>query len=228
MGILADAVSIAAGVLIGSACRRTLKFKINQYFAIGIMIISLLGLVENVFTVSEGRLSGGDMVVVVFSLIAGSVVGDLLHLEERANEFGKGENANRNGFWDAVFLFGIGGLQIGGPILMAVSGDHSQLYLKALVDFPFALLTGAAYGKIAALSCVPVAAIQAVVALIAYFCGAFISETMLMSLCAVGFIILFFTGFNMISGGENKVKTTNMVPGVLFVIVFHIMKGWLV
>ena len=228
MGILADALAIAIGVLIGSCCKNKIKFKINQYFAIAIMTISLLGLIENMFTVSDGRLLGGDVMIVVFALIVGSVIGDLLRLEELANNFGKGENSRKNGVWDAIFLFGIGGLQIGGPILMAVEGDNSQLYLKAMVDFPFALLIGASYGKAPILSCIPVAAVQGIVAAIAYFAGGFISKTMLMSLCAVGFIILFFTGFNMLSGAEHKIKNTNMVPGVIFVILFHGLKGMIV
>ena len=225
MGILADALSISIGVLIGSCFRKKLKFKINQYFAIAVMIISLLGLIENVFTVSHDRILGSDIVVVVVSLIAGSMLGDWLRLEERMHNCEKGEKPGKNGFWESVFLFGIGGLQIAGPILMAVNGDNTQLYLKAIVDFPFALLMGAAYGKAPMLSCIPVAAIQGLVAVAAYFCGNFISQPMLMSLCAMGFIILFFTGFNMISNTQNKIKNTNMVPGVLFVIAFYVMKG---
>ena len=225
MGILVDALAISGGILLGSCYKNKLKFKINQYFAIAVMIISLLGLIENVFVVSEHRILGSDMIVVVLSMIIGSALGDFLRLEDRLNHFGKGASASKNGFLDAVFLFGIGGLQIGGPILMAVSGDNSQLYLKAMVDFPLALLTGAAYGKMAMLSCIPVAMIQGAVALAAYFCGPFISEAMLMSLCSIGFIILFFTGFNMISSESHKIKNTNMLPAVLFVILFYVMKG---
>ncbi len=224
MGILADAIAIAGGVLIGSCWKSKLKFKINQYFAIAVMVISLLGLIENIFTISNERLFSGNTVIVVFSLVVGAIVGDALRLEELANNFGKGESSAKNGFWDAVFLFGIGGLQIGGPILMAATGDNSQLYLKALVDFPLALLVGASYGKASMLSCIPVAIIQGVIALVAYFCGDFISEAMLMSLCAVGFILLFFTGFNMILGTENKIKSTNMMPSVIFVIIFQVIK----
>ena len=225
MRILADALSISIGILIGSFFRKKLKFRINQYFAIAVMMISLLGLIENVFTVSEDRLLGSDIVVVVVSLIAGSLLGDLLRLEERMHNFERGDSSAKKGFWEAVFLFGIGGLQISGPILMAVNGDNTQLYLKAIVDFPFALLIGAAYGRMAMLSFVPVAVIQGLVAAASYFFGNFISQSLLMSLCAMGFIILFFTGFNMIDTMENKIKNTNMVPGVLFVIAFYGLKG---
>lgn len=225
MGILADALSISLGILIGSCCKNKIKFKINQYFAIAIMMISLLGLIENIFTVSSDRLFSGDTIIVVLSFIVGAVVGDFLHIDEITNRFTKGNNTSPKGFLDAVFVFGIGGLQIGGPILLAVNGDNSQLYLKAMLDFPFALLIGASYGKIPMLSCIPVALLQGLIALAAYFFGGFISQSMIMSLCAVGFIILFFTGFNMISKSEYKIKNTNMVPSMIFVILFYILKA---
>ena len=228
LGVIIDALAISIGVFIGSFCKNKLKFKINQYFAIAVMIISLLGLIENVFMVSQERILGGDTIIVVFSLMIGAFIGDFIRIDDRIEKFLKGNNSKGNGFWDAVFLFGIGGLQIGGPILMAVNGDNSQLYLKAMVDFPLALLIGASYGRLPMLASIPVAGFQGIIALLAYLFGDVISQSMIMSLCAVGFIILFFTGFNMLSGVENKIKNTNMVPAMLIVIVFNIIKGVLV
>lgn len=225
MGIIADMLAIAVGILIGSLTRGRVKIKIDSYFAIAVMIISLLGFIENSFTVDAGRILGSDMMIVVFSLIIGSVIGDLLRLDERISNVGKGKSAMTNGVLDSIFLFGIGGLQISGPVLMAVTGDNSQLYLKAMIDFPLAMLTGASYGRRAAISALPVALIQVAVALVAHLLGDFISEGMLMSLCAIGFIILFFTGYNMMSSRDNRIKNTNMLPGVLIVILFHVIRG---
>jgi uncharacterized membrane protein YqgA involved in biofilm formation len=225
MGIIADAIAISLGILIGSFTRGRVKFKIDKYFAIAVMIISLLGFIENSFTVSEERILGSDMMIVVFSLIIGSALGDLLRLEDRIGDYGKGEASSKNGVLDALFLFGIGGLQISGPILLAATGDSSQLYLKSMIDFPLAILTGATYGRRAAIAALPVALIQVAVAVVAFILGDFISGGMLMSLCAIGFIILFFTGFNMISPAEGKIKNTNMLPAVIFVIIFHLFKG---
>ena len=94
-----------------------------------------------------------------------------------------------------------------------------------MVDFPLGLLIGANYGVIASLSSIPVAIIQIIIAVIAYFAGAFITQSLLMSLCSMGFIILFFTGYNMLTSSENKIKNTNMVPSVLLVIILHAIKG---
>ena len=178
--------------------------------------------------VSEDRLLSSNMLIVIFSLVIGSCIGDFFEIEDRISKLAKLKNNNQNGFLDAVFLFGIGGLQISGPILMAINGDNSQLYLKAMVDFPLGLLIGANYGKIASLSSIPVAILQGLIAVVAYFAGSFITQPMLMSLCSMGFIILFFTGYNMLTNAENKIKNTNMVPSVLLVIIFHVIKGLII
>ena len=225
MGILVNALSISISILIGSLCKNKLKFKINIYLAIAVIIISLLGFLENIFTIDGARLLSSNMLIVIFSLVLGSCLGDFLKIEDKIDSFVKLKGNSENGLLDAVFLFGIGGLQISGPVLMAVNGDNSQLFLKAMVDFPLGLLIGANYGKIASLSSIPVAFIQVVIATVSYFLGAFITQAMLMSLCSIGFIILFFTGYNMLSSTENKIKNTNMVPSVLLVIIFHAIKG---
>lgn len=228
MGILVNALSITISILIGGFCKNKLKFKINLYLAIAVMIISLLGFLENIFMISDGRLLSSNMLIVIFSLVIGSCLGDFLKIEDKINGLTKLNGNKQNGFLDAVFLFGIGGLQISGPILMAINGDNSQLYLKAMVDFPLGLLIGANYGKIASLSSIPVAILQCLIAIIAYFAGELISQSMLMSLCSVGFIILFFTGYNMLTKSENKIQNTNMVPSVLLVIIFHIIEGLII
>ncbi|MBR7111250.1 MAG: DUF554 family protein [Clostridia bacterium] len=228
MGIIVNALSIFLGVLLGGLYKNRLKFKISLYLAIAVIIISLLGFLENAIIVSDNRLLSANTLIIIFSLVIGSYVGDSLKLEEKINECIKRPDGKSNGFLDAFFLFGIGGLQISGPILMVLNGDNSQLFLKALIDFPLGLLIGANYGKVASLSFIPVAILQCIIAVIAHFLGGYISQEILMSLCSMGFVILFFTGYNMLSTSENKIKNINMVPSVFLVIIFHVIKGFVV
>ena len=224
MGILVNALSIFTSILIGSLCKNRLKFKINIYLSISIMIISLLGFLENIFVISQDRLLSSNMLIVIFSLILGSCLGDFFKIEDKINNFVKFSKNNQNGFLESVFLFGIGGLQISGPIIMAINMDNSQLYLKAMVDFPLGLLIGVNYGKTASLSFIPVALLQCFIATIAYLSEGIISQSMIMSLCSIGFVILFFTGYNMLVKTEQKIRNVNMVPSVLLVIIFHLIK----
>jgi uncharacterized membrane protein YqgA involved in biofilm formation len=150
MGILANALSISGGVLIGSRMKRSVSSATFDILGIGIMILSLVGFIEGIFNVSTGTLESTGLLAVVFSLILGSLIGDGLQLDKRITALCAPTRQDGRAVIEATLLFGIGGLQISGPILLALSHDNSQLLLKSMIDLPFALLFGATYGKKAA------------------------------------------------------------------------------
>lgn len=223
MGIIIDGLSISLGCLFGGLLSKRIKFKSGSALAIGVMIISLVGFLENLLSISEdGNIVGEHTVTVVIALVLGCVIGDKLRIEERISSLSGGKAPALNGFVDATLFFGIGGLQISGPILLALTNDSFQLILKAVIDLPFALMMGAAYGKRTAFSAIPVALIQAAIALLAGSAGDFVSDDLLRQLCSIGYVILFFTGYNMISGARNKVENINMLPSIMLIIIYNI------
>ena len=223
MGILVDAASIVIGGLIGGKFKQKITFQSNSAFAIGVMLISLVGFLEKLFLVSEGGISSDHIVVVVLALIGGCAIGDWLRLEERLSGLAGKHASSLSGIIDATLFFGIGGLQISGPILLALQRDSFQLYLKAVIDFPFALMMGATYGKRISVAAIPVAFLQVLIAIAAYFAAPFLGDDLLRQLCSLGYIILFFTGFNMVCGSANKIKNINMIPGIFIIILYHVI-----
>ena len=223
MGIIIDGLSISLGCFFGGLLSKRISLKSGSALAIGVMIISLVGFLENLLSISEdGKIVGEHTVTVVIALVLGCAIGDLLRIEEGISSLSGARSSSVNGFVDATLFFGIGGLQISGPILLALTNDSFQLILKAVIDLPFALMMGAAYGKRAAFSAIPVALMQAAIAILARLAGDFISDELLRQLCSIGYVILFFTGYNMISGTKNKVKNINMLPAILLIIIYNI------
>ena len=223
MGILTDALAIAFGGLFGSRLQSRSKSGDYRTLGIGIMIVSLVGFIENMYNVKGELIVSSNLVVVLLAYIAGSKLGELLHLEDRLSSLGRGQNAAFNAFIDATLFFGIGGLQISGPVALAIHGDNSQLLIKSFVDLPFAIAFGAAYGKITALSALPVAGLQLVIAVIAWLSASVFSQVLTMQLCAIGYILLFFSGFNLMTDGKYKINNINMLPGMLLVVLFNIL-----
>ncbi len=228
MGFIFDLLSILIGGLIGGIFSKRINIKDTSALAIGIMLISSVGLLENIMCISEEKIVGEHTVVVAIALVVGCAIGEALRLEDRLYSLPKTANAELNGFIDSVLFFGIGGLQISGPILYALEGDSFQLILKGIVDFPFALMLGAAYGKKVSLSAFPVVLMQVLIALLAALLGDFLSDNLLCQMCSLGYIILFFSGFNMICSQKSKIKNINMVPGMFLLIIYNIVKEVLV
>ncbi len=223
MGILINTVTIIFGGLFGSVFKSKLHFENTSIFGVCVILISTIGFIENIFGVSEKNLESTGLFVVVFALIIGWTFGEWLRVDDKLSTLAGSKNSYLNAFIDSTVFFGIGGLQICGPILLALEGDSSQLYLKSIIDFPFALMFGAIYGKAVMLSALPVAAIQVLIAIAAYLSDAYISDAMLGQLCSVGYIILFFSGFNLLCEKKHKIRNINMIPAILVIIIFNLI-----
>ncbi len=222
MGIITNAVSIIIGVLVGNIVKKKISVKKFAVFGISVSIISLVSFIENIFQVQNQALKGEHLYVLIFSLVGGYFIGDTLHLERLVDA--KSLKGKRNqAFSEASIFFIVGGLQISGPILLGVSANNSLLYLKSVIDFPFAIMFGTLYGKGSALSALPVALIQLVIAIISYLAGEIITEQMLAQLCSVGYVILFFSGINMLLDENKKISTVNMLPSIPVVIITNLV-----
>lgn len=225
MGIIVNALSITTGVFIGDRFKKRLVFKNFAILGIGIMIISIVGFFENIFDVREMSLKSSELLAVVFSLIAGTVLGDLFQLEQKINSLSSDKDFSA--VIDASIFFSVGGLQICGPIMLATAGDSSQLILKSMIDFPFALMFGMSYGKRVALSSFPVALCQIMVTGLAVLAKNFLDTSVIKQLCAMGYIILFFSGFNLLSEKNYRVNNVNMLAGILIILLYNvIIKLW--
>ena len=223
MGILANAFAISAGSILGCLFKKKIQFKSMEILGIGVMIVSIIGFFENALIISDAGIKGEHTVLIVLSLIAGTLIGECLHLEERVGSLTCNSKNRLNGVTDASLFFGIGGLQICGSIVLGVSGDSSQLYLKSMIDFPFSLMFGASYGKSSALASIPVALMQLLISVAAFFVGSLLSNGIVEQLCSVGYIILFFSGLNLLRDKEHKVSNINMIPAILIIIVYHLI-----
>ena len=222
MGILVNAVAIVVGSLVGLVAKKGLAVKKFAIFGVSVSIISLVSFIENVFMVKDQALKGEYLYVLIFSLVVGYFIGDGLKLDDKVN--GNPLKKMRNqAFSEASIFFIVGGLQISGPILLGVNGNSSLLYLKSAIDFPFAVMFCALYGKGTILSAIPVALIQLIIAVAAYFLGDIISAKMLSQLCSVGYVILFFSGMNMITDESRKISTVNMLPAIPIIIITNVI-----
>lgn len=225
MGILTNALTISLGGLLGSLFKKFSTENFIKMCGICLIIISSVGFLENVFAVEGITVTSDGLVLIVISLCIGYLIGTLLNLEKKTLKSNPTLNKQNSAFLDATMFFSIGGLQITGSILLAFSGDSSMLYLKSMVDLPFAIMLGSTLGRVVSLSAIPVALFQAIIFLISKLLGDFITPTFLKELCAISYAILFFSGYNLLVEDKNKFSSVNMLPSVLILILIEIVKN---
>ncbi len=223
MGILFNAIVITLGALLGSVIKINSLKKINALLGICVIIISAVGFVENIFKINQNVIEQSGLLIVIICIIVGYLIGELLKFDDKILKLSS--KKTDGSILNATLFFAVGGLEITGPILLAVNGDNSLLYYKCLVDFPFAILLGSTYGKKVGISAIFVALIQVIIFLISKLFGDIISVTLINQLCATGYVILFLSGFNLLVSEDKKIKTVNTLPAVLLIIIYNAIVG---
>ncbi len=228
-GTLVNCVAVIIGGLIGLLMKKGIKDSyaqsINKSLGIAVLIIGLNGVISNMFTVTEGKLSSsGELLLIVF-LVVGTFIGELLKLDDRFNSFcGKIDNKFKgggfaSGFINGTCLFCIGAMSVIGSLNDGLTGDSSVLFVKSALDFVNAVIFGATLGFGVVFVCIPMLIYQGGISLLAGSLSGLLQGELLTQMCMVGYSIIVAIGFNFFL--EKKFKTLNMVPAMFLPIVYH-------
>lgn len=228
IGVIINALSVAVGGIVGAVAGNKLspRFKedINMIFgacSMG-MGISAIVLMEN-------------MPAVIFAVIIGTAIGLAIHLGDKINavaggmqkvvsKFVKNKNTevSEEEFMATlvtiIVLFCASGTGIYGSIISGMTGDHSILIAKSILDLFTALIFACTLGMVVSVVAIP----QFVIFLLLFLCAGLIypatTPAMINDFKACGGFIMFATGFRMI-----KVKmfpTADMIPAMVIVMPF--------
>lgn len=225
IGVIINALSVAIGGIVGALVGHKLsgdfKTNINMIFGCCSMAmgISTIVLMQN-------------MPAVVFSVIIGTAIGLAFHLGEKINKAGAGmqriiskfvktdyskipEEEFMSTLITVIVLFCASGTGIYGAIVAGMSGDHSILIAKSILDLFTAMIFACTLGAVVSIIAIP----QFVIFLILFLCAGLIypltTPTMIADFKACGGFLMLATGFRMI-----KVKmfpTADMIPAMILV-----------
>ena len=196
-----------------------------------------------IFIGIKGALTSDKELVILLSLVIGTVIGTVIDIDGLLEKFGsfierkfvknkpqvqsgplpEGETSQKSiskGFVSTTLTCCVGALSIMGALNSGLTGGENQelLYTKAVLDFITAIVFSSAFGGIGAmLSAVPIFIYQGAIELGA----SAISDLLLGSIneiSATGSIIVIALGLNMV--GATKVKIANMLPAIFLPIIF--------
>lgn len=229
LGTVINVVAIVAGGLIGLIFSKVISDRYQETLmqAIGVCVIfvGISGAIQEMMTItSDGLESGGTMMIVV-SYAIGSLLGEWINLEQRFEQFGKWlkvktGNAKEKQFVDAFVTASltvcIGAMAIVGSIQDGLSGDHSTLALKAILDMVIICVMSASMGKGCIFAAIPVGVLQGAVTLLARAIQPVMTDAALSNLSMTGSILIFCVGINLL--WERKLKVANMLPSIVIAV----------
>ncbi len=116
----------------------------------------------------------------------------------------------------ATLLFCVGAMAVLGALQSGITGDHTTLYTKSLIDFISAILLASTYGVGVVLSAVGVFVYQGAITLLSGLLAPVMTAAAVAELSAVGSVLLVGLGLNL--AGAAKVRVMNMVPAIFIAI----------
>lgn len=221
LGTLANGLGIVVGTLLGSLCRNIPEsMKTTVMRAIG-LAIAVLGI--------QMGMKSEQFLLVILSLVIGTVAGEALKLEEKLSSIGSwieskvgsGQGSVAEGFVTATLIFVVGAMAIIGALDSGIRGNHDVLYTKAVMDGFISLLLSTTLGIGVIFSAIAVVLYQGLIAVFAAQIDRIVPEALMdqliIEMTATGGIMILAIGLNLI--GITKVKVANLLPAIVVVIL---------
>ena len=224
-----------ATVLLGSAIGILFRSRIRESYTKS--IITALALVTFVIGISSA-VTTGDLLCVIVCMALGTILGELLKLDDRINGAGEFLKAKvlrgrfegsrfTEGFVSSCILFCVGSMTIMGSLEAGVNGNYSIIFAKSALDFVSAMMFGAAMGIGVTFAALFVLVFQGALTLLAGLVAPFLSPAVVTEMSAVGGTILIGMGFNMLELSEKRIKVANMLPAIFLPIAYVPLSAWI-
>ena len=227
IGTIINAGAVVAGSSLGLLLKKGLpeKYTTIYFQAVGLFTMILGIQMSMKITVP---------LLVVLSLIAGGLTGELFQLEERMNRFGdylkskfkRGNERFTEGLVTSFLLFCMGSMSILGPVEEGLTGNVSDLLkAKSLMDGISSLLLASALGIGVMFSTVPLLIYQGGITLLVMLIGKNIPEQYINEITVIGGVLLI--GLSLDIMNIKKLRILNMLPSLIYICLFLWLRSFL-
>lgn len=215
LGTWVNVATVIFGSLIGMLLKKGLPERIAKGMTTAVALAVLyIGI--------DGMMDGENTLVLVLSLVFGTLIGTLLKLDDRLNQLGgfleqkvsRGGEPGKmtEGFVSASLLFCVGAMTIVGPLQSGLSGNHEMQFTKAILDLISAIVLASTLGGGVMLSAITVLVLQGSITLLAQVIAPFLSDYVIAEMTCAGSVLILALGLNLL--GVTKIKLVNSLPAV--------------
>lgn len=216
----------AATVILGSILGVLLKKRLKEEYTK--TIIACMGICTMVIGIT-GAIATSNIIIVIVSLVLGTIIGELLKLEKRLDSAGdwlksklpqSGDSHFTEGFVSASLLFCVGSMSIMGSIEAGLQGNYDITFAKSAMDGIMAVTFAATMGIGVAFSALTIILYQGGLTLLASVIAPILSDPVVVEMSAVGGVMLIATGMNIIGLTKDRIRVGNMLPALIFPVIW--------
>jgi len=222
LGTLVNTAAIIAGSLFGLLFRGGIPESYNRTvmksIALAVVLIGLLS-----------ALKTDMLLLLIFSLAIGSLLGEIIKIEDRLTRLGNMLEARfassggsvSQGFVSASLLFCVGAMAIVGSLESGLTGNHQTLFAKSVLDGIASIVLASSMGIGVAFSAASVLIYQGIITLAASSLQPFLAEAVIKEMSAVGGLLIVAIGLNMLD--FPRIKVGNMLPAIFIPFIYFLL-----
>lgn len=232
IGVLTNIFGIIFGGIIGLGFGRLISERFQKTLtmacAVAVIFLGLTGTVKEMLSITaNGTLELTGTYRMLASLIGGALIGELINIEDRMEHFGiwlkektgsGGDARFVDGFVTASLTVCIGAMAVIGSIDDRLLADPSILFAKTVLDAVIVMIMTASLGKGCIFSALSVGIFQGAIFFAAGFLKPFMTQEALSALSAVGDILIFCVGTNLL--GLPHIRVANLLPALVIAVLW--------
>ncbi len=226
IGTIANALAIIAGGIAGLIFKKKISKNLCDLLmkALGaaVIFIGVSGTLKGMLYVNEtGAIETKNTMLLIFSLIVGTLVGNLIGIKKYTERFGAFLKEKAGAKDDAGFIGSfvaasltvcIGAMAIVGSIEDGMTGNPETLFAKAVLDALIIMVFASVTGKGAVFSAIPVAIFQGTVTVLAVLSADIFTADIIANMSFVGSVLIFLVGINLMF--DKEINVADMLPSV--------------
>lgn len=225
LGALVNGLATVAGGLIGLCGRSFVSQELGDFLMSGLgLCVILVGI--------DGMLGDTSILVVIASMVIGSLVGYAIDLDGLITKLGQAIQSKltskfsgsaklghfSEGFVAATLFICVGSMAVVGSLQSGLQLDHSTLFAKAVIDMVVVAVMAATLGIGVPFSGICVFFYETALSLAASALSPLLTEPVIGAMTTTGSLLLLAVGLNML--GITHIKVANMLPAAFAPLLF--------
>jgi uncharacterized protein len=228
LGTIANALAIIAGSLLGLLFSRGIADNYKEIILSGVgLSVVLIGM--------KSALVSNDLMVVIFSVVIGALLGEGLKIETKLQAVGNflekkvaakssDTKSFARGFVTASLVFCVGSMAIVGSLESGLTGNHQTLFAKSVLDGVTSVIFASTMGLGVMFSAIAVFLYQGLITLTAGLMKNFLVPETIAQMTSVGGLLIMAIGFNMLK--ITTIRVGNLLPAIFLPLLYFALRQW--
>lgn len=228
LGTIVNALAILGGSLLGLLFSKGIADNYKEIILSGVgLSVLLIGV--------KSALVTNDLMVVIFSVIIGALLGEWWQIEKKLEALGaflekkvttksSDTKSFARGFVTASLVFCVGSMAIVGSLESGLTGNHQTLFAKSVLDGVTSVIFASAMGLGVMFSAAAVFLYQGLITVTAVFMKSFLVPETIAQMTSVGGLLIMAIGMNMLK--ITAIRVGNLLPAIFLPLVYFAVRQW--